>query len=142
VIAYFDASAMVKLVVDEEDTPRAQDLWDAAGLRLTSILTYAECRAAIGAAARAHRLRGDTSGQARGKLDVHWGEIGDVGVDAALIRHAGDLAETHALRGYDAVHLASATQAGLEGGIVVVTWDMDLARAARDVGLAVAPAGA
>lgn len=31
-----------------------------------------------------------------------------IGIDWSLARHAGELAEVHGLRGYDAVHLATA----------------------------------
>ena len=50
---------------------------------------------------------------------------------------AGDLAETHALRGYDAVHLASAL-AIADDRTVMVTTDRHLRTAARNVGLATA----
>ncbi|HET8536300.1 MAG TPA: PIN domain-containing protein, partial [Solirubrobacteraceae bacterium] len=60
------------------------------------------------------------------------------GVDEALTRHAGELADARALRGYDAVHLASALALGVEDTIVV-TWDRDLSDAAHAAGLAVAP---
>ena len=51
-----------------------------------------------------------------------------IGVDAALARAAGDLAERHALRGYDAVHLASAIAID-DPGLVMATWDRNLAAA-------------
>ena len=53
-------------------------------------------------------------------------------------RHAGELAQRHELRGYDAVHLAAAVTVR-SADLVVVTGDNDLARAAR-VGLLVAHA--
>jgi len=52
-----------------------------------------------------------------------------IGLDAALARAAGELAERHALRGYDAVHLASAI-AIEDSDLVMATWDRDLAAAA------------
>jgi uncharacterized protein len=58
-------------------------------------------------------------------------------VDAQLARDAGDLAERFALRGYDAVHLASALSAG--GPVTLVTWDGDLRSAAEQNGCAIAP---
>jgi predicted nucleic acid-binding protein len=60
-----------------------------------------------------------------------------VGVDDQLARGAGKLAEDLGLRGYDAVHLATALGLG-DDDSVVVTWDEDLRRAAERVGLAVA----
>lgn len=61
-----------------------------------------------------------------------------VGIDVKLTRQAGDLAEDLALRGYDAVHLASALALGDD--TTLVTWDEDLKRAAAQSGCAVAPA--
>ena len=52
-----------------------------------------------------------------------------IGLDEALARTAGELAERHALRGYDAVHLASATAID-DPDLVIATWDRDLTAAA------------
>jgi predicted nucleic acid-binding protein len=52
-----------------------------------------------------------------------------IGLDATLARTAGELAERHALRGYDAVHLASALAID-DPSLVMATWDRDLATAA------------
>ncbi len=59
-------------------------------------------------------------------------------MDAQLASQAGDLAERFALRGYGAVHLASALSAG--GVVTLVTWDGDLRSAAEQNGCAIAPA--
>jgi uncharacterized protein len=61
-----------------------------------------------------------------------------VGVDAALAREAGDLADQLGLRGYDAVHLASALALGEP--TTVVTWDEELRRATAGAGCGTAPA--
>jgi predicted nucleic acid-binding protein len=66
-------------------------------------------------------------------------ELVVVGVDEALAQRAGELADERALRGYDAVHLASALALG-PGDTILATWDRDLSNAAVDSGLAVAPA--
>lgn len=55
---------------------------------------------------------------------------------AGLTQTAADLAETHGLRGYDAVHLAAA-EAVADGDLVLVTGDADLAAAAIAIGIAV-----
>jgi predicted nucleic acid-binding protein len=57
-----------------------------------------------------------------------------------IVQRAGGLAEQHALRGYDAVHLATALEV-LGEDDVLVTWDDDLARAAQATGLAVVGSG-
>lgn len=66
-------------------------------------------------------------------------ELDAIGLDDALARTAGGLAERHALRGYDAVHLASAI-AIADPDLVVATWDRDLAAAAIATRLTVVPA--
>jgi predicted nucleic acid-binding protein len=70
--------------------------------------------------------------------DLH-AELRVIGIDDALARSAGELAELHGLRGYDAVHLASAISVE-DAGLVTVTWDHDLADAAVACGYAVVPA--
>jgi predicted nucleic acid-binding protein len=61
-----------------------------------------------------------------------------LGVDLELAGEAGRLAEEHGLRGYDAVHLASALALK---ETTMVTWDGDLRAAAAREGLDLAPAG-
>jgi len=63
-----------------------------------------------------------------------------IALDEDLARHAGDLAERHALRGYDAVHLASALAIDVPGELVIATWDGELAAAAVAEGRMVVPA--
>ena len=55
-----------------------------------------------------------------------------------LAHQAGELAERFALRGYDAVHLATALAIGEV--VTFVSWDHDLRRAATRSGRAIAPA--
>lgn len=61
-----------------------------------------------------------------------------IGVDWPLARHAGELAEQHALRGYDAVHLATAMATDAPD-LALVTWDHDLASAALALGITIIP---
>lgn len=57
-----------------------------------------------------------------------------VGVDEELAHQAGQLAEEFGLRGYDAVHLATALALG-ETEVVLISWDADLSYAADQAGL-------
>jgi uncharacterized protein len=60
-----------------------------------------------------------------------------VAIDEPLARQAGDLATQHALRGYDAVHLACALH--LQGDdILLATWDNALNSAACATGRLIA----
>ncbi len=71
-------------------------------------------------------------------IDDLYPELRIIGIDDALARSAGELAERHGLRGYDAVHLASAISIE-DSRLVMVTWDEDLAAAALACGTAVVP---
>lgn len=58
-------------------------------------------------------------------------------VSAEVARSAGNLAEAHKLRGYDALHLAAAL-APADPGLAMATWDSDLIRAGPAAGLSLA----
>ena len=52
-IVYFDSSAFVKLVVEEDGSEVAATLWDGCDAAVSSRLAYPEVRAALAAAGRA-----------------------------------------------------------------------------------------
>ena len=107
-LVYFDSSALVKLVVQEEGSDLAADLWDSCDAALASRLAYPEVRAALAAAGRNHDLSNDDLDTAEHAWEQYWAAMRPVELTAAVERHAGQLARSHALRGADAVHLASA----------------------------------
>jgi predicted nucleic acid-binding protein len=115
------------------------ELWAAPLRAASSVLCYPEGRAALAAARRARRLSAGAHARAREEFEALQSELVLVGVDGPLARQAGELAEELGLRGYDAVHLASALALGID--TTLVTWDGDLRRAAMQSGCAVAPAG-
>lgn len=123
----------------ERDSDLAERFWAAAGTRISSHLVYPEARAALAAATRAGRLTPTQLRDAVGDLEQAVETITLVGVDGTLSREAGQLAEIHRLRGYDAVHLATALAVD-PTDFVMVTWDRDLAAATLAAGRAVAPA--
>lgn len=113
------------------------ELWGARLAAASSILCYPEGRAALAGAHRGCRLSATGYGRAREEFESLQSELVLVGIDGQLARGAGELAEEHKLRGYDALHLASALALGTD--ITLVTWDEDLKRAAAQRGCAVAP---
>jgi uncharacterized protein len=109
------------------------ELWDRADLLVSSQLVYPEARAALAAATRAGRIDESTRVRAVATLEDLYAQLRIVGIDEPLTRQAGDLAAEHALRGYDAVHLACALH--LQGDdILLATWDNALNAAARATG--------
>jgi predicted nucleic acid-binding protein len=98
----------VKLYVDEAGRPEVVSGLERAAAVATVRISYAEARAAF---ARLQREGGVTAITLRGMvrdLDRDWGSYNVVEVAEPLVRHAGTLAERHALRGCDAVQLAAA----------------------------------
>lgn len=89
---------------------------------------------------RAGRIRARRYPATLQEVDDVYADLDVVALDDALARQAGDLAERHALRGYDAVHLASALAIDVPGELVIATWDQELAAAAVAEGRMVVPA--
>jgi predicted nucleic acid-binding protein len=138
-LVYFDSSALVKLVVDEAGSDLAAGLWDGCDAALASRLAYPEVCAALAAAGRNHDLSEDDLDAAEHSWEQYWAAVRPVELTAAVERHAGQLARTHALRGADAVHLASAL-ALADPDLIVAVWDRRLHVGAASAGLHVAPA--
>lgn len=71
------------------------------------------------------------------ELIEDWERYVKIGVSEALVKQAAQLAEKHRLRGYDAIHLASALLLADEigGDVVFASWDDDLDVAAAREGL-------
>lgn len=138
-IAYFDASALVKLLLfDEAGHEDAAALLDGAALALSSRVSYAEVRAALAAARRADRLTPRQFHDSKRAWSSLWQSLRIVELSEDLDEPCGALADTFGLRGFDAIHLASALLIGTDG-VVVATWDARLHAAARVAGCATLP---
>jgi predicted nucleic acid-binding protein len=138
-LVYFDASALVKLLVEEPGSDLAVELWDGCDAPVASPLVYPEVCAALAAAARNHTLTEEEANSAVRSWEEFWRATRAVELSVSVQRHAGELARTCALRGADAVHLASALAVG-NPELVVAVWDPRLRAGADTVGLRVAPA--
>ena len=139
-IAYFDTSAIIPLIIEEPASGTCSRLWNEA-TRVASVrLLYPEARAAL---ARARRLRRITDRQllrAIAELSSIITQVDHVELTAQLAHAAGELAHAHGLRGYDAVHLAAAASVA-DDELVLVTGDADLAAAAASLGIALTDTG-
>ena len=136
-IAYFDTSAIVPLLVREPATDRCTRLWDDATRIVSARLAYPEVCAALARAVRMGRLTAAQMATATADLDDLVEQIDFLEITADLARNAGRLAQQRGLRGYDAVHLAAGA-AIADDDVVFITGDTDLAEAARSTGLATA----
>jgi uncharacterized protein len=137
VLLYLDTSALVKIFVDEVHSAAVRDWVDAAEVILTSRVAYPEALSAF----RRRRNEGGINAHEYRKLTMafqrQWRDIGALDFDEL---HAGRLVQKHGLRGFDAVHLASAV--GLlavspAGTVAFSSFDKVLAKAAAKEGFTV-----
>ncbi len=130
-LAYLDASAVVKLFKSELETPAVESALEARPVRISSELVVVEARCT------ARRLGGD---------EVHMNaekvlrNIELMPFIAAIRARAGEAFDPP-LRAPDAIHAATALALGDELGIAFV-YDSDLATAILAEGLAVESPGA
>ena len=138
-VLYLDTSALVKLFVREPGDQLVHELVQEADAVTTSRVAYAEACAAIARSRREGRLAESPFREALAELKAKWPDFAAVEVDELI---AGDLAVKHALRGFDAIHLAAALRirAGIgKETITFSTFDSRQAAAARDEGFRVLP---
>ncbi len=138
-IVYFDASAFVKLLVDEDGSDIAAQLWDGCDAAVSSRLAYPEVRAALASAHRNRYLTARALEVAERSWEEFWAFTRAVELTEPVTLSAGRLARAHALRGADAVHLASAL-ALEDSELVMAVWDSRLREGARASQLRTAPA--
>ena len=131
---YFDTSAFMKLLIQEPGSVPAVQAWQAADWVASSRLLYAEARAALAMARRQGRLSNAQHASAKGALTDHWLDVHVIEVTEPVVQEAGDLADDQALRGFDAVHLASALRAAID---VLITADVEMIRAGGSLRLKV-----
>jgi predicted nucleic acid-binding protein len=136
VIAYLDASALVKRHVDERGSRETLAFAARAEVVATSVISQAEIAAALAKAVRAKLLEEDEGREARRAFAAQWPDIARIPVTEALVSRAESLAWEHGLRGYDAVQLASAMlfQESVGTAVTLATFDRQLWNAARRAG--------
>lgn len=132
-IVYLDTSSLVKLYVEEDESSRVDALVRSSKVTATSLIAYAEARAAF---ARRFREKAFTTAEYNSLkvfFEKDWGRYFVLHVTADMIRLAGDLAEKHALRGFDSIHLASALllRQELSSSVVFSCFDGSLQKAAE-----------
>jgi uncharacterized protein len=137
VIAYLDASALVKRYIVERGSRETVALTADSEMAATSIVSRAEVAAALAKAVRAGLVKDEVAQNAQRRFAGDWPDLVRVPVREALVGRAEGLAWEHGLRGYDAVQLASALtwQESVGEEIVLATFDQQLWEAAKRSGL-------
>jgi predicted nucleic acid-binding protein len=136
-IVYFDTSAFLPIVIEEQTSAIASRLWDEADRAVSSRLLYVEGRAALAMARRMDRLDERQLRTAVNDFEALHEQLDMIEITESLVGEAGALAERFGLRGYDAVHLASARLVN-DPEMVLAGADQTLLGAARAAGIATA----
>lgn len=143
-IVYVDTSFMLSIYLQEPQRhDAARSVLAVAERIVCSAMGIVEVRAGLARARfRENPPRLSRSEYDRAHVDFvgDWERIFSVALSDDLLLLASQLAETHRLRAYDAVHLASslAFSALVSDVVTMATWDIDLANSAVAEGLSVA----
>ena len=140
-IVYADTSALVKLFVTEKGSETTRAMLRRAWAMGTGLLTRAELGAALARGARRGLLSPPEALEARRLVEVVWPTWVHIAADESLVGRAEAVAWEYGLRGYDAIHLASALfwQERIAHPIVLATFDRELWEAAPRAGLTTWP---
>lgn len=106
-ILYLDTSSLVKLYVTEDGSDEVRELVEEADVVATSVVAFPEARSALARLAREKALDETELDSAREAFLGDWDAFLKIRALKRVYTHAGELTETHGLRGFDALHLAS-----------------------------------
>jgi predicted nucleic acid-binding protein len=140
-IVYFDSSALVKLYLTETASAQVEALLAEATVAGASLISRAEVAAALAKAMRMNWLTRDEAARALKVFQQQWSALFRLNIRETTVERAEGLAWELGLRGYDAVHLASALlwQQSISSPITLATFDRQLWEAAQLIGLEVWP---
>ena len=140
-ILYLDSSALAKRYLSEEGSADVERLVGRAEKVGTSIIARVEVVAALGRARRQKLLDDQPAARLRALFTAHWPSLVRFSLGESTVQRADELAWGMGLRGYDAVHLASALtwREAIAESPLFATFDKALGNAARTQGLDVWP---
>ena len=131
-LLYLDTSALIRLYSDEPHRDAVLTEQAASGGVVAHAITYVELRAGLAGRLRRKLMKSRDYRTAKAAFETDWPTFAHVEINPLLLTQAGDLAEAHALRAYDAVHLAAALGV-LPLGLVFMTFDEQLREVAARV---------
>lgn len=105
----------------------------------TTAIAYVEATSAVTRMRKGNRLSPAKQRAALDELDAIWPTLDVHEVTDRLIQVAAKATRDHALRGYDAVHLAGALAFAEGEEIAFACWDHELSEAADRHGFALIP---
>lgn len=140
--AYFDTSALSKLILAEPGSAAALACWQSLDDGYATVIGYLELRSSLDGA-----RRGGRPAYADPSLDIVaadevWEELVEVELDGEVLSAAVRLVATHGLKTLDAIHLGSALVVAGDEPLAMVSFDLRLRAAAAAEGLVVLPEAA
>jgi len=136
-IVYLDTSALVKRYFKEEYSAEVINYWVQAEEIITSCVTYAETMACFWRKKREGLTPDELIQKVSMLFKRDWESFVRVEVNEDLNEYVDSLIQRHPLRGFDAIHLASAkvVHDSLPGNLIFLCFDRRLASAAHEEGL-------
>lgn len=140
-IVYLDASTLVKRYVAEAGSTEVGKLIGEADALGTAVISRAEVSAAFARALRVNLVIKEAATAALKEFSADWSNLIRLQLTEALAARAAALAWEQGLRGYDAMHLATALfwHDTLGEPVTVATYDKQLWKAAKASGLVAWP---
>jgi uncharacterized protein len=135
---YFDSSAVIKRFVEEAGSKRVEALFEAEAAPATSKVAYAEVHAGLARKLRERGLTPAAHRNASRAFDADWPAYVRVELVDPLLVLARNLIQRRPLRGFEAIHLASALRLRDQIGeeVLFVAADERLLAVASSEGLA------
>jgi predicted nucleic acid-binding protein len=127
-VIYVDASAFLKLYLDEPESERAEEILLGGGEWVTGRHTAIEVRRNL-----ARALEGNELTTARRQFQRDWEDTSVVELTEEVCDASAQLAEITGARSLDALHLGAAKVVG-GGTLPLVTFDLRQAQTARALG--------
>ncbi|MFZ1059089.1 MAG: type II toxin-antitoxin system VapC family toxin [Candidatus Rokuibacteriota bacterium] len=130
---YLDTSALIKRFVAEQGSALVQSLVTRRGPVATAKIAYAEVYAGFTRRRREGRLSPRRYAQVCRQFELDWSAYVRVDLRDEILGLARDLIQRHPLRGFDAIHLASALslKSALSEEVTFAAADERLLRAAQ-----------
>ncbi len=132
-IVYFDTSALIKKYFHEPYTDNILELWRNTDYRITSMVTFAESLATAHRKIRDQLLSDTVRHKLIDRIKTDWKMFVRVDVNTELNAEIERITATYSLRGFDAIHLASATliQKSVKQPLIFACFDKALLKAAK-----------
>jgi predicted nucleic acid-binding protein len=134
-----DSSSIVKLFIEEPGSFETKLSLSLADDAATSLVTYPEVQAAFARLVRTGKITSGVQIRAITAFEAMWPHFLKWTVDEEISQSAGRLANAHPLKGFDAIHLASALvfRKNSPETVDMATWDRQLRSAAIAEGFTV-----